>query len=29
MVWNEASFGYAGSTLTDKRVMQVAWRLQF
>jgi hypothetical protein len=24
MVWNEASFGYAGSTLTDKRAMQVA-----
>jgi Carboxypeptidase regulatory-like domain len=26
---NEGSFGYAGSTLTDKRVMQVALRLQF
>jgi hypothetical protein len=24
MVWNEAWFGYAGSTLTDKRAMQVA-----
>ena len=26
---NEGSFGYAGSTLTAKRVMQVALRLQF
>jgi hypothetical protein len=26
---NAASFGYAGGTLTDKRVMQVALRLEF
>lgn len=26
---NQASFGYAGSTLTDKRVMQIALRLEF
>ena len=26
---NQSSFGYAGSTLADKRVMQVALRLEF
>jgi hypothetical protein len=26
---NQASFGFAGSTLTDKRVRQIALRLEF